>query len=336
MKRLLNSMAVGLALILLMVFVATGAMNNRVSDPSKVQTDVEARNPWTNLDLNNRPDTFQFAVVSDRTGGHRPGIFERGVEALNRVQPEFVMSVGDLIEGGSEDPGQWALEWSEFESKVDALQMPFFFCPGNHDMANVPMRENWKRKFGRPYYSFVYRGVLFMVLNSEETRPKGQTYKFGPEQQEWVRQTLKANNDVRWTFVFFHKPVWQEAMGDPVALGWAPIEEALQANDRPYTVFVGHEHNYAKFVRNGREYFMLATTGGGSKMRGIEYGEFDHFAWVTMKERRPIIANILLDGVQPNDVRLSRDLPRYANPGQPRRPRARARAGANSRASTSP
>ena len=45
---------------------------------------------------------------------------------INMLQPEFVMSVGDLIEGYSEDPGQWALEWSEFESKLDALQMPFF------------------------------------------------------------------------------------------------------------------------------------------------------------------------------------------------------------------
>ena len=88
-----------------------------------------------------------------------------------------------------------------------------------------------------------------------------------------------------------------------MAQGWTAIEEALQANDRRYTVFVGHKHNYAKFVRNGREYFMLATTGGGSKMRGVEFGEFDHVAWVTMKPNGPIVANVLLDGVQPDDVR---------------------------------
>ena len=99
--------------------------------------------------MNNHPGTFRFAVISDRTGGHRPGIFSRSVRMINMLQPEFVMSVGDLIEGYSEDPGQWALEWSEFESKLDALQMPFFFCVGNHDMSNLPMSENWKRKFGR-------------------------------------------------------------------------------------------------------------------------------------------------------------------------------------------
>ena len=271
------------------------------------------RNPWTKLALNKGPDAFRFAVVSDRTGGHRPGVFSRAVRMINLLQPEFVMSVGDLIEGYSEDPGQWALEWSEFESKVDRLQMPFFFCTGNHDMSNLPMSENWKRKFGRSYYSFRYRNVLFVILNSEEPRPKEVIYHFGPEQQEWLRQTLRQRRrplDVR----LLPQAGLARGMGDPVAQGWTAIEDALAAGDRRYTVFVGHEHNYAKFVRHGRDYFMLATTGGGSKMRGVEYGEFDHVAWVTMKENAPVIANVLLDGVQPNDVRTARDLPKYPLP----------------------
>ena len=44
-------------------------------------------------------------------------------------------------------------------------------------------------------------------------------------------------------------------------------------------------------------YYSLATTGGGSKLRGTAYGEFDHFAWVTMKKSGPIVANLLLDGI---------------------------------------
>jgi serine/threonine-protein phosphatase CPPED1 len=326
MKRLLNALVVGLAVTLVTLFAARGAAWMRVGDASAPETQKGARNPWTNLDMNNQPGTFRFAVISDRTGGHRPGIFSRSVRMINMLQPEFVMSVGDLIEGYSEDPGQWALEWSEFESKLDALQMPFFFCVGNHDMSNLPMSENWKRKFGRSYFSFRYRDVLFVVLNSEEPRPKEQIYKFSPEQQEWLRQTLAQNRQVRWTFVFFHKPVWREGMGDPQSQGWTPIEETLLEGNRPYTVFVGHEHNYAKFVRHGRDYFMLATTGGGSKMRGVEYGEFDEVAWVTMKDGGPVVANVLLEGVQPNDVRTARDLPRYETerPTRARRQQTRA------------
>ncbi len=310
----------GAILTLLTLLGAKGALGTRIETDGRLSVQTAQQNPWTNLELNNRPDTFRFAVISDRTGGHRPGIFQRAVGMINMLQPEFVMSVGDLIEGYSEDPGQWALEWSEFQGKLDALQMPFFFCPGNHDMANRSMVGNWMRKFGKSYYSFRYRDVLFMVLNSEEPRPKKDPYRFSPEQQKWVRETLDANRDVRWTFVFFHKPVWTNADGDPVALGWTAIETALQANDRPYTVFVGHIHNYAKFVRKGREYFMLATTGGGSQMRGVEFGEFDHVAWVTMKQGGPVVANVLLEGVQPNDVRTERDLP-WASGRRSSRPR---------------
>src|SRR5262249_4004521 len=49
-------------------------------------------------------------------------------------------------------------------------------------------------------------------------------------------------------------------------------------------------------------YYMLATTGGGSLMRGVEYGEFDHIVWVTMKKDGPVLANILLDGVLREDL----------------------------------
>src|SRR5262245_66619881 len=50
------------------------------------------------------------------------------------------------------------------------------------------------------------------------------------------------------------------------------------------------------------DYLQLATTGGGSKLRGLEYGEFDQIAWVTMKPDGPRIANVLLDGVLPVDL----------------------------------
>ena len=50
------------------------------------------------LKLNDDPDQFHFAVVSDRTGGHRAKVFSRAVQQISLLQPTFVMSVGDLIE----------------------------------------------------------------------------------------------------------------------------------------------------------------------------------------------------------------------------------------------
>jgi 5-hydroxyisourate hydrolase-like protein (transthyretin family) len=100
--------------------------------------------------------------------------------------------------------------------------------------------------------------------------------------------------------VFVHKPLWTAL--DQEKNGWAEMEKNLAG--RKYTVFCGHVHRYQKFVRNGMNYYQLATTGGGSRMRGVPYGEFDQVAWITMKSDGPKIANILLDGVYPEDMQM--------------------------------
>ncbi len=289
--------------------VTTGAPSGggASATPDRLAVRIEEKNPWTNLELNRQPRGFQFAIVSDRTGGHRPGVFPRAIDKINLLQPEFVVSVGDLIEGYSEDPGAWALEWSEFQAKLNRLQMPFFFCPGNHDISNLPMGREWQRKFGRSYYEFRYQDCLFVVLNTEDPPEKDREFHFSVEQQKWLQQTLANNTDVRWTFVFLHRPVWSitPKKGDPETWGWIEIEGALQG--RKYTVFSGHNHVYAKSIRNGMDYYILATTGGASTLTGLKDGKFDHFVWVTMRDDSPIVANLLLDGIEDKNIRTVPD-----------------------------
>jgi hypothetical protein len=301
MQRLFVGLAaLGLAGLTAFFSAARAPGNAPAPDAAAITIQVESKNPWTSLKLNNQPGNFQFAIVTDRTGGHRPGVFPEAVRKLNLMQPEFVISVGDLIEGYSEDSAQWALEWAEFQGKVLKLQMPFFYVPGNHDLSNPLMAENWKRKFGRTYYEFRYHDVLFVALNSEDP-PDSKPLRFGPEQQKWLVDVLARNPDVRWTFLFMHKPPWYFADADPEETGWNGIERAM--GDRKFTAFAGHVHNYARFSRNGHDYIMLATTGGASKLRGKSEGEFDQIVWVTMKDSEPVIANVLLDGIEDKNVR---------------------------------
>jgi serine/threonine-protein phosphatase CPPED1 len=295
MKRLL--------LLIAALGLATGAVTlSRSQNPSSadqtgdLRLAVEDRNPWTHLRLNNDPADFQFAMVSDRTGGHRARVFSQAIEQLNLLQPEFVLSVGDLIEGYSEDRPLIEGEWREFQGYVNQLQMPFFYVPGNHDLTNRFEAKLWQEKFGRRHYHFVYHNVLFLILNSED--PPGQLGSIGDEQLEYIRKALDDNKSVRWTVVAVHRPLWTAP--DLGKNGWEAVEKSLAS--RPYTVFAGHIHRFRKYVRQGRNYYQLATTGGGSRMRGVRYGEFDQIAWVTMKKDGPVIANILLDGVYDADM----------------------------------
>lgn len=298
MKRaLLASVAV------LMVAAAWAASGNRPG-ATDLQIDVQERNPWTSSRLNNDSDMFHFVVVSDRTGGHRPRIFSEAVHQINLLQPQFVVSVGDLIEGYSKDVDRVRSEWKEFQSYTSKLQMPFFYVPGNHDVTNAVQSKEWKERFGRAYYHFNYRDVLFLCVNSDDPAESRdgdkENCRMSPEQIAYFKKVLEENSKVRWIVVLLHKPMW--IMGDLAVNGWGDFEKLL--NGRQYTVFCGHVHRYQKFVRQGMNYYQLATTGGGSKLRGLDYGEFDQIAWITMpKTGGPIIANVMLDGIYPEDLK---------------------------------
>ena len=113
------------------------------------------------------PENFQFVVITDRTGGHRPGVFPKILEKVNLLQPELVMSVGDYIEGYTEDRATAEAEWAEIDEMIATVEAPFFHIAGNHDYSNEMMAGLWEERMGRPYYHFLYRDVLFIALNSE-------------------------------------------------------------------------------------------------------------------------------------------------------------------------
>jgi hypothetical protein len=225
----------------------------------------------------------------------RAGVFADAVRKINLLEPEFVICVGDLIEGYTEDANELELQWSEFEEIVSRLETPFFHVAGNHDVSNALMLEGWRERFGPSYYHFVYKDVLFLCLDTESGGRNHKKGRISDEQLDYFREVLDKHRQARWTLVFLHKPVWEYK--DP---SWDRFEQLLA--DRRYTVFAGHEHQYAMTVRGGRRYIRLATTGGGSLLKGPSVGTFDHIVWVTMTDNGPRLANLMLDGIHDENV----------------------------------
>lgn len=259
----------------------------------------DLRKPYTHLQVTSNDDDFQFAIVSDNTGKSRPGIFASAIDKLNILQPEFVMSVGDLIEGYTENVNEISKEWKDINRIIHRLEMPFFYVPGNHDISNETMYEQWEERYGTPYYHFIYKNVLFLILNTEDRRP----VFIGQQQIDYVKKVLTQNPSVRWTFVFMHRSMWvaEKHLGKRAEheKNWHKIETLL--SDRKHTVFSGHYHRYIKYTRNRSNYFTLATTGGVSKLRGPHMGEFDHITWVTFNGK-PVVANLELKGIHDENV----------------------------------
>ena len=271
---------------------------------------------------------FSFVVVGDRTGGHRPQVFSIAMRHINLLNPDFVVSVGDLIEGYTESPAEINQQWNEIEEIINKFKIPFFYTAGNHDISNPEMAAVWKARRGPSYYHFLYKNVLFVVLNTEDpaialsqeyikktlaletamrenplatqdfilARAKERSspvklpgaIAISPEQTQWAEQVLSENADVRWTVVLMHKPAWQYGEN-----GFSAIEKALQG--RPYTVIAGHEHYYNYERRFEQEYVVMATTGGVWLRDGP--GRFDHVAHVSMTDGGLKFLNISTEGM---------------------------------------
>jgi predicted MPP superfamily phosphohydrolase len=279
--------------------------------------------PWTDNEFDRSEHKFTFAVFADLNGGEREKVFEVAVAQLSLLHPEFILSLGDLIDGGTENRETLKDEWDFFDQRAKDALVPVFYVGGNHDLTNATMRDVWTKRYGFPYYHFVYRNVLFLILDSEDyseermqeiyfaraeylnTRdsltpeqvqetaymnmPERRTGDIGLKQSKYFQNVLADHSDVDWTFVFMHKPVWLKN-NEPE---FAAIESAL--SDRPYTLFNGHFHSYSHKTRNGRDYIMLGTTGGGQNAN--DPSSFDHVTLVTMTKDGPSIASLKLGGI---------------------------------------
>ncbi len=279
--------------------------------------------PWTHEEFDTADDQFTFAIFSDLYGGERDRIFNVAMAQLNLLRPELILSVGDLIDGGTEDRNQLTKEWNEFDTKVSVTKAPAFYVGGNHDLTNLTMRDVWTERYAARYYHFIYKNVLFLILDSEDFEDQRMQEIFkaraialeiqaGDEPEKWTeseyfsmperrmgtvraeqaayfRNVIAANPQVRWTFLFMHKPVWR----NEEATEFQSIEAAL--SDRPYTVINGHFHSYSLTERNGRDYIHLATTSGSQN--AADDMAFDHVTLVTIAEGEPSIVNLRMDGI---------------------------------------
>ncbi|MGI9552585.1 MAG: metallophosphoesterase family protein [Aurantibacter sp.] len=309
-------------ILLLLSVLSVGCKTQSITAPKFEHDLADSPTPWTSADFEIEEKDFTFAIISDLNGGERQGIYSTAVDQLNRLDPTFVLSVGDLIDGGTEDSVQLAKEWDSFDQRTSKLNMPFFYLGGNHDLTNPKMREFWRNRFGPRYYHFVYEDVLFLMLDSEdyteqrmleiyEARAKAlqiingeiegkyedsEYYKLkerrigamNKDQLSYFKNVLERYPNVKWTFILMHKPLWMRE--DEKGLG--SLEKLLGA--RPYTVFNGHFHSFSHRLRSGRDYMILGTTGGGQAEDDPQ--SFDHVTLVRMA-KVPVITHLKMEGI---------------------------------------
>lgn len=279
---------------------------------------------------------FTFAVVGDRCGMATEGVFEKALEVLKELRPDFVLSVGDLIEGYWKQAAQAHEEWDDIDAKIQAAGLPFFHVVGNHDVGNQLMLEVWRERKGFEYYAFRLGDALFVTVNTEDP-----PMEFSDEMIDIIkRATNNVKNDPE------HADEHMKAFFEEIVSGLSPeqlkslsridlaigerqlafVRRILEQNqdvkwtfvsmhkpgwksdnlqyrmleemlqNRPHTIFAGHLHSLEYSAEGDRQLIQLGRTGGHGHGHGP--GDQNLMLWVTMRNGVPSYRVIHLDGVQ--------------------------------------
>jgi len=303
--------------------------------------------PWTKP-LVARPDTLRFAVIGDRTGLARPGVFEQAVKQVDWLQPEFLVNVGDLIEGYTGDAAELEREWAPIQRSVEQLRIPFVYVAGNHDLGNETMLRLWKERRGQPYYHFVYKDVLFLVLDTEDPpmdMPADFATMFHDMAKRMQTDPVGTESAMRASLAKVNQDrAAGTSMAALAALEGARFSDAqvdyalkvLRENSKVRWTFVlmhkpAWKLHSAAFDRiekalSGRGYTVIAGHNhyyAHELRNGRDYismgtagavshqegpGRMDHIAWVTLADGAPQIALLRLDGILDRDMRTGQTL----------------------------
>lgn len=219
---------------------------------------------------------FRFAILSDRTEGHTPGVWQKVIEAIKTEKPDFVVTVGDHIEGYGEDYERVEAEWDSVLAILRTVGVPVYMTPGNHDIWDDRAQEIYTEKTGRkPFYSFDYANSHFVILDDSRIESWSS---MGLSQVSWLMRDL-AEADAQNVFVFFHKPLWDQTLrhGKPDNLHEVLVNNGVDA------VFCGHYHRYFCGDFGGIEYNTIGSSGadmGATDTQPELRGEFFQYGIV--------------------------------------------------------
>lgn len=304
-------------------------------DQERFATD---KRPWIGDLPESAGKESRFVVLGDRCGIAIPGVFEKALELTKQLNPDFILSVGDLIEGYWANEEDAHAEWLQMEGLIETLELPFFFTPGNHDYGNEVMVKVWRARKGFEYYAFRYNNNLYVIINSEETlkgmseqeeagfRDIAKLAKVDPEKAVQIVRSAyrdmgdndthnpKTNPDLLRADLsndqlnFFEQLLKENedvnwtfvTLHTPAWKGDNPQFKKLEnlLSTRQHTIFAGHLHQLELHAQEGGNRIQMGRTGSIPHGEGIH--DLNHILLVTIKEdSAPTFTVIDLEGIYP-------------------------------------
>jgi predicted phosphodiesterase len=237
---------------------------------------------------------FHFSIVGDRTGSAAPQVYGRIWREIDMLHPDFVINVGDTIQGG--DDAVIEKQWQDLRPLWERYkQYPLYLTPGNHDVFSDTSERVFQSQTGRPTcYGFNYQNAHFTVLDNSRTT------ELSDQQLAFLEKDLKENQSRRPKFVFFHKPYWIPS----VSLGATdfPLHRLVKKYGVDY-VISGHGHQFVRLPFDGVVYMEVGSSGGSIEAKlqrgaGFRDGIFYHHVWAYVRSASVSLTVKELDGLR--------------------------------------
>jgi hypothetical protein len=202
--------------------------------------------------------------------------------------PEYqtlVLCVGDLISDGDIEYDWDAEFFSPFYGGIQAMlaNLPYQSAMGNHEGTGRLFEDYFPYPFvaGR-YWSFDYGPAHFAIV--DQYTP----YNSGSAQHTWLDNDLAAT-DRPWKFVCLHEPGWSAGGHSNSVYVQNYIQPLLETHDVSI-LFAGHNHYYARAIKNGVQH--VTTGGGGAPL----YTPDPEYPNVVAAERAHHFCEVEIDG----------------------------------------
>jgi 3',5'-cyclic AMP phosphodiesterase CpdA len=210
----------------------------------------------------------QFGMSESNNGyAKETELYEKAVNAINRLNPDFVVITGDLV--NNKDNQSQIAEFKRITAKINS-SIPVYYSPGNHDIGQAPAKKDidlFISNYGHDRFSFIHKNSLFIGLNS--CIIKAATPLLEQIQSDWLKNELSKGEGENHILLFCHYPFFINSFDEPETYSNIPTRTRerylfLLKENKVEAVFAGHLHDNVS-AKSG-EMYMITTSAVGKPL----------------------------------------------------------------------
>ncbi len=191
------------------------------------------------------------------------------VESLNAAAnfptPDFVVAVGDMVNGKTADVLN--ADFAVLKQKLAPLTVPFYPVMGNHENCqgegNPASEAAYVAAFGddRINYTFRQHGLEFVVLN-DSGAPASNAQGAGKARRDWLRGVLDGSPGVQ-KIILCHVPLVPVRDVAAIQQAWYPGDTSYIAQDNEMLQIVKDHSNEVVAVLSAHDHLTGVTQFNG-------------------------------------------------------------------------